>query len=51
MTLQRLLPAERTMRLVCRPDWAEMFPQSAHLLREEMLAWEKTAWTLDVVGV
>jgi exopolyphosphatase/guanosine-5'-triphosphate,3'-diphosphate pyrophosphatase len=51
MTLHRLQTAERTMRLVCRPDWADMFPQSAHLLREEMLAWEKTAWTLDVVGV
>lgn len=22
------------------------FPQSAHLLREEALAWQKTPWTL-----
>jgi exopolyphosphatase/guanosine-5'-triphosphate,3'-diphosphate pyrophosphatase len=29
-----------------RPDWAQAFPQSAHLLREEVLAWQKTPWTL-----
>ncbi len=29
-----------------RPDWAESFPQSAHLLREEVVAWQKTPWTL-----
>ena len=31
-----------------RPGWAEAFPQSAHLLREEVLAWQKTPWTLVV---
>lgn len=31
-----------------RPGWAEAFPQSAHLLREEVLAWQKTPWTLIV---
>jgi exopolyphosphatase/guanosine-5'-triphosphate,3'-diphosphate pyrophosphatase len=29
-----------------RPDWAEVFPQSAHLLREEVVAWQKTSWSL-----
>ena len=29
-----------------RPDWAKAFPQSAHLLCEEALAWQKTPWTL-----
>ena len=33
--------------ITCRPGWAESFPQSAHLLREEVLAWQKTPWTLD----
>jgi exopolyphosphatase / guanosine-5'-triphosphate,3'-diphosphate pyrophosphatase len=28
------------------PDWAKAFPQSAHLLREEVLAWQKTPWSL-----
>ena len=32
-----------------RAGWAQAFPQSAHLLREEVLAWEKTPWQL-VVG-
>ena len=31
-----------------RPGWSEAFPQSAHLLREEVLAWQKTPWTLIV---
>jgi exopolyphosphatase / guanosine-5'-triphosphate,3'-diphosphate pyrophosphatase len=31
-----------------RSGWAEAFPQSAHLLREEVLAWQKTPWTLIV---
>jgi exopolyphosphatase / guanosine-5'-triphosphate,3'-diphosphate pyrophosphatase len=29
-----------------RPEWAQDFPQSAHLLREEVVAWQKTPWTL-----
>jgi len=26
-------------------DWIESYPQSAHLLRQEVLAWQKTPWT------
>jgi exopolyphosphatase/guanosine-5'-triphosphate,3'-diphosphate pyrophosphatase len=37
--------------LGCRPGWAEAFPQSAHLLREEVLAWQKTPWSLVLGGV
>lgn len=32
--------------LNCRAKWAQAYPQSAHLLREEMLAWQKTPWSL-----
>jgi exopolyphosphatase/guanosine-5'-triphosphate,3'-diphosphate pyrophosphatase len=32
----------------CRPGWADAFPQSAHLLQEESVAWQKTAWSLIV---
>jgi exopolyphosphatase/guanosine-5'-triphosphate,3'-diphosphate pyrophosphatase len=32
--------------LAVRPDWARAWPQSAHLLREETTAWQKTAWRL-----
>ena len=38
------------LRLRCRAGWASSYPQSAHLLREEALAWQKTAWTLEIVG-
>ena len=38
----------RLFVLSYRPGWADAFPQSAHLLREEALAWQKTPWTLIV---
>ncbi|WP_394755987.1 exopolyphosphatase [Rhodoferax sp.] len=31
-----------------RVGWAQAFPQSAHLLREEVLAWQKTPWSLTL---
>jgi exopolyphosphatase/guanosine-5'-triphosphate,3'-diphosphate pyrophosphatase len=34
--------------LRARPGWATAFPQSAHLLREEIQAWQKTPWELVV---
>ena len=34
--------------LNCRTGWAQAFPQSAHLLQEEVLAWQKTPWTLVI---
>ena len=39
-----------TFEIGCRPEWAQAFPQSAHLLREEVLAWQKTPWTLTLTG-
>ncbi|MDB5743559.1 MAG: Ppx/GppA phosphatase [Polaromonas sp.] len=41
-------PGRRFM-LTCRPGWDQAFPQSAYLLQEEVLAWQKTPWTLMVV--
>ncbi len=32
--------------LSTRPGWAAAYPQSAYLLREEALAWQKTPWEL-----
>ena len=34
--------------LAARPGWSAAFPQSAHLLHEEMQAWLKTPWELVV---
>jgi exopolyphosphatase / guanosine-5'-triphosphate,3'-diphosphate pyrophosphatase len=50
MTLKRLESTSSSIRLACRADWAEAFPQSAHLLREEVLAWDKTPWKLELKG-
>lgn len=33
-------------RVETRPGWSAAYPQSAHLLREEALAWQKTPWEL-----
>ncbi|MFC4788734.1 MULTISPECIES: Ppx/GppA phosphatase family protein [Giesbergeria] len=30
------------------PGWVERYPQSAHLLHEEVQAWQKTPWTLTL---
>ncbi|CAM3373069.1 Exopolyphosphatase/guanosine-5'-triphosphate, 3'-diphosphate pyrophosphatase [Paracidovorax anthurii] len=30
-----------------RPGWAAAYPQSAHLLREESAAWQRTAWEFE----
>ena len=37
--------------LTARAGWAEAYPQSAHLLREEVLAWQKTPWALSLAGL
>lgn len=38
----------RSTRLKISSEWAELWPQSAHLLREEKTAWQKTDWTFQV---
>ena len=50
MALERLDWQGRTMQLRCRSGWAEAFPQSAYLLREEAQAWQKMPWSLHVIG-
>lgn len=42
---------ERRFVLTSKPGWGEAFPQSAHLLQEEALAWQKTSWTLLLPGL
>ena len=31
-----------------KADWARQYPQSAHLLREEGVAWQKTPWSFSL---
>jgi exopolyphosphatase/guanosine-5'-triphosphate,3'-diphosphate pyrophosphatase len=51
MALRPLEPRSGSIHLGCREDWSARYPQSAHLLREEVLAWEKTPWKLRLTGV
>ena len=51
VTMKRMDSGSGTIRLTCRDDWGSTYPQSAHLLREEILAWEKTPWRLEIKGI
>ena len=46
ITLAASPETSKQFSLSCRQGWTEAYPQSAHLLREEILAWQKTPWTL-----
>ena len=41
-------PVRRSALLRISSGWAELWPQSAHLLREEKTAWQKTDWAFQV---
>lgn len=45
--LQLQLNAPHRWALSCRAGWRTAYPQSAHLLQEEIQAWQKTPWTLE----
>ncbi len=49
MSLTRLDTQGKAMQLRCRAGWADAFPQSAYLLREEAQAWQKTPWSLEIL--
>lgn len=40
----------RQFMLSFQSNWARSFPQSAYLLNEECVAWQKTPWSLRVVA-
>ena len=44
--LQLSYGSARVFTLTCRPGWSAAYPQSSHLLQEELLAWQKTPWSL-----
>ena len=39
-------PAQKLFEWQCPSDWAQRFPQSNHLIQQEIVAWQKTPWTL-----
>ena len=51
MSLQRLSADATRIQLRCRDGWAAAYPQSAYLLREEVIAWQKTPWSLELEGI
>jgi len=48
LQLNLLHKPARVFELSVPADWAKRFPQSAHLLIEEVTAWQKTSWTFQV---
>ena len=42
----KLEAGQRRFTLTVKPDWVRAYPQSAHLLREEVLAWQRTPFAL-----
>lgn len=50
MTLSLDAKVPNQFILSCRNGWAQAFPQSAHLLNEEVTAWQKTPWSLTLKG-
>jgi exopolyphosphatase/guanosine-5'-triphosphate,3'-diphosphate pyrophosphatase len=42
---------KRNFTLNASSNWAVEHPQSAHLLRQESVAWQKTLWSFDFVTV
>lgn len=51
VSLNRKNNQAKHVNLTVSREWAKAFPQSAHLLNEECVAWEKTPWSLSVVEV
>jgi len=39
----------RCFELRLEPLWSQRFPQSSHLLQQEVLSWQKTTWSLQLV--
>ncbi|CAN5403984.1 exopolyphosphatase [soil metagenome] len=46
----RVQASGRLFTIGCRDGWADLYPQSAYLLREEVLAWQKTSWRVELSG-
>jgi exopolyphosphatase / guanosine-5'-triphosphate,3'-diphosphate pyrophosphatase len=45
----QLTQGKYAIKLRCDAQWIIDFPQSAYLLREEALAWQKTEWPIEFV--
>jgi exopolyphosphatase/guanosine-5'-triphosphate,3'-diphosphate pyrophosphatase len=50
LKITRHVSNAREFTLIVPAAWASQYPQSAHLLNEESVAWQKTPWSLTVVA-
>ena len=48
LQLESVSSDTKNFALHYRQSWANAYPQSVHLLREEVLAWQKTPWSLTL---
>ena len=48
LKLEQSRSKPQRFKLFIPTNWEQLYPQSAHLLREEMIAWSKTNWELIV---
>ena len=48
LTLSLDMRQPQHIKLACPAGWASQYPQSAHLLNEEVAAWQKVRWSLAV---
>lgn len=51
MRLEWPTPGKQALVLHLRPGWASSYPQSAYLLQEEVLDWERTPWAFSLQGL
>jgi exopolyphosphatase/guanosine-5'-triphosphate,3'-diphosphate pyrophosphatase len=40
---------DQCFELKMEPLWAQRFPQSNHLLQQEVISWQKTRWQLRLI--
>ena len=50
ITLSTHISSAKQFNLTCPIGWSQALPQSAHLLREEVVAWSKLNWKINLKG-
>jgi exopolyphosphatase/guanosine-5'-triphosphate,3'-diphosphate pyrophosphatase len=49
LRIEKSKESPRCFDLKIEPLWSQRFPQSTHLLQQEVLSWQKTSWKLRLV--
>jgi exopolyphosphatase / guanosine-5'-triphosphate,3'-diphosphate pyrophosphatase len=51
VSLKRMEGSNTGFVIHCKKAWLQQWPQSAHLLREECIAWQKSSWQLELIEI